>query len=528
MRLVAFARSELSRPGVTALRALALVGAGLAAVAVTGASSSPIEAAAPSSTRLGQATEGWSRDPATNTVIADRPGEQVQPKLAPTADGGLYVSWYDNYSGGYDVSLQRVAADGTPCWTRNGILVADRGFSWTTDYGLAADKEGNALVVFRDDRSGQTEITIEKVAPNGDKAWGPTGVQMPAASSEVYAPSVAVASDGFVWVAWTDGRSVRALRLDASGNAALPEAVTVTDPEGAQLSVSDIQPSDDGGIVISWVRQLDMRSPRHLYAQSYSAIGEPEWGELGDVPGSRHPVTLFDTGSLQMGNFPDFVADGAGGAVFAWYEVEPKRVHVQWLRSDGVPVFESGGIVAATAAHGEQHVEPSLAFNRGTEEIYVVWRLTYDSGPEYRMGLMAQKLTLEGRQWGSEGLAFESPGPLERTQLTALPIANGVLFAYVEALAYGNQRIWLRRLDRQGHDVWDPIRVAVSESQSGKSRLAATWSSLGFAVYAWQDGRGGEGESDDIYIQNIGPNGELAPVASRYSLFLPRLAVTRS
>ena len=54
----------------------------------------------------------WSSDPSNNLSIADADNEQVQPKIVATSDGGFYVSWFDNSSGGYDVRLQRLDALG--------------------------------------------------------------------------------------------------------------------------------------------------------------------------------------------------------------------------------------------------------------------------------------------------------------------------------------------------------------------------------------------------------------------------------
>ena len=101
----------------------------------------------------------WSSNAATNSSIADQTSEQVQPKIAPTSDGGCYISWFDNAAGGYDVRLQRLDADGVEQWAHNGVLIADRGFSSTQDYGLDVDTAGNALLTFRDDRFTGTQIT---------------------------------------------------------------------------------------------------------------------------------------------------------------------------------------------------------------------------------------------------------------------------------------------------------------------------------------------------------------------------------
>ena len=76
----------------------------------------------------------WSSDPANNLAIANRSGDQVQPKISATPDGGAYISWFDNSTGGYDVYLQRVNAAGVEQWAHNGILIADRSQSSIVDH----------------------------------------------------------------------------------------------------------------------------------------------------------------------------------------------------------------------------------------------------------------------------------------------------------------------------------------------------------------------------------------------------------
>ena len=38
----------------------------------------------------------WSSNAAQNLTIANRTNDQVQPKIRSTADGGCYISWFDN------------------------------------------------------------------------------------------------------------------------------------------------------------------------------------------------------------------------------------------------------------------------------------------------------------------------------------------------------------------------------------------------------------------------------------------------
>ena len=87
----------------------------------------------------------WSDDPANNLVISDATSDQVQPMIAPTADGGCYISWFDGIANGFDVRLQKLDADGDEEWAHGGVLVIDRGFSSTQAYGLDVDAAGVGL-----------------------------------------------------------------------------------------------------------------------------------------------------------------------------------------------------------------------------------------------------------------------------------------------------------------------------------------------------------------------------------------------
>ena len=86
----------------------------------------------------------WSGDPANNLVVADIVNGNTQPKIVAAPDSGFYVSWFDNIGNGFDIHLQKLDAGGNELWAHNGILVADREYSSTYDYGLSVDASGKA------------------------------------------------------------------------------------------------------------------------------------------------------------------------------------------------------------------------------------------------------------------------------------------------------------------------------------------------------------------------------------------------
>jgi hypothetical protein len=354
-------------------------------------------------------------------------------------------------------------------------------------------------------------ITIARVAPDGTMLWDPDGVHLDGPAEFLGPPKIVSTSDDQVVVAWTHDKEVRVRRLDLAAKPLWGADVVFADPTGAQQTLADVQATPDGGVIVSWVHTRSFAAPRHLYAQKLTRDGVPRWGE-GD-PGSdaRKPLIVFESGTLQYGNFPPFVADGSGGAVFAWYETDPiLQTRVQHVRADGTLRFPANGILSAEEWADIERVEPAMAYDPATQDIYVFWRQTPESGP-LAQAILGQRFAGDGGgawAWGATGKVFEPPIAHEVTQLEAEAFGGGALLAYVEKLAEGDQRVWMRRVDTTGASVWAADRVAVSSVTSAKSRLELALSSAGLALLGWQDTRAG---SEDIYMQNVNADGSLGP-----------------
>jgi hypothetical protein len=448
---------------------------------------------------------GWSADAGGNLVVADRPRDQVQVKLAPTLDGGFYVSWYDDAGGGYDPTLQRVDEAGVEQWAHNGINLADTGFSWVTDYSLAVTADDDALVAFRDDRGGE-RITMTRITLSGTPVWGARGITVADPAEFLGPPKIVSTADNQIAIAWTRNTEIWVRRYTLDGKA-VPNSDMVFADSTATQYLADLQPTADGGLIVSWVHTESFSAPRHLWAQKIARDGKVQWGPV--LPGGHRPLVVFDAGTLQYGNFPPFIEDGEGGAVFAWYETDPVlQVRVQHVRADGKLVFPEDGATTTVGADRAQRVEPAMTYDLVTGDIYVFWRESYDSGP-LDQWMYGQRFDADGeRMWGDKGREIEPHGAHEVTQLQAEAYQGGVLVAFVEKLAEGDQRVWIRYLDEDGESIWDPQRVAVSTVPSGKSRLDMAISGAEFAALGWQDTRGG---SEDIYLQNVKSDGSLGP-----------------
>ncbi len=426
----------------------------------------------------------WSSDPAVNTPIAVKSGDQVQPLVRPIPGGGWYVSWFDDSSGGYDVFLQRLDANGVAQWAAGGIRVADRSFSSTEDYGLDVDGSGNALLAFTDDRFATQKITAARYDAAGSALWGVNGIQMPDTTGDVHSPKIAVTADGQVVVAWTSGSSIKLHRMQADGTAVWDR---VRSASGVTFGLADLRAAggSDTGTIVSWVRTQS--SNRYLMANKIDAGGSWRWNAT--PPG----ITVYDGGSLQMGNYPPFVNDGAGGAAFGWYDVT-QQCFAQHVTSARAEAFGHNGALASTDAT-HTRVAPAVQFNPATGETLLFFVEQFAG----QQGVYGQKFNTTGvRQWGSGGAAIRPLAALTVMGVAAVQAGSDNVVFWTDETGFAQDTIYAQRVGAGGGPVC--ATFPVSTLLAIKSGTEASIDPAGMTVAAWQQGDFG---SADVYVQNI-------------------------
>lgn len=445
----------------------------------------------------------WSSDPSLNLAIADRGGDQVQPKIRATSDGGCYISWLDNNAGGYDVYLQRLNVNGVEQWAHNGVLLADRGFSSTQDYGLEVDPAGNAIIAFRDDRFGGVQITANLVSPTGTLLWGTNGVQA-SVTSGGNSPRVAATSDGNYVVGWTIDSGFRLQKLDASGAPQWPADGFVHKPSTGSYMLSDLVESNAGAVIALWVRPIgDFMSDKHLYTQKYDPSGAEMWDGDPGTPTTWDPVIVFDNGSVQIGYFPLFLSDGAGGGVYGWYAISgPRDCYVQRVGASGTELFPHNGVSASIQANRYQ-LSAALSFDQTTGETFLAW--TESNTAQSQWGLYVQRFSVAGvRQWGNNALEILPLSGTQNLYVNSLASDGDVIVTALSSSSGGT--VLAARFDSSATPVWSPSPFDACSVISGKTRLDTVLNTTGDALLAWGDARNDGG---DIYAQNINPDGSL-------------------
>ena len=439
----------------------------------------------------------WSSDPAKNLALADTVGaDQVQPKVKPLAHGGWYVSWFDADPNspppvGYSVFLQRLSSKGVEQFKHGGVEVAHLSNSSTEDYGLDVDASGNALLAFLDTREGSNQqVTAAKMSPAGKALWGKRGVQLTKGSAHSNAsPKIAGTSDGGAVVAWISDSNTVLQKLDANGVPQWGKGVVLNE-SGFNYFLADLHAAGNGSVIVSWVRFQGFSGDKQLRANKLNAAGKLLWGK-------KH-VSIFDTGSLQFGNFPYFVPDGNGGAIFSWYTSSPAlQCFAQHIRADGREAFPHNGSAASTNT-ADIRVDPAASYRAATDEVFLVW--TEEDSNQILNGIYAQKFNSKGsRRWGQNGVAIVPLGSDSQILPSNVQVGAGMLAFWIDQVSFGNATIQATRLQDNGKAKCAQFPVSTALSNKGRP-VADIVRTTGLSALAFEDDRIG---NNGIYIQNV-------------------------
>jgi hypothetical protein len=158
-------------------------------------------------------TTRWPVDPTRNVPVCIAGGSQVVPKICSDEAGGAYIVWDDYRSGLGDVYVQRIAADGTPVWSPDGIPLA-AGPGDQAQSAIAPDGSGGALIAWVLALPESSQVRVQRVNANGMVLWPVAGVTT--RGNPLYDTPPALVADGAggAYMAWTSyDEAIAAFRL---------------------------------------------------------------------------------------------------------------------------------------------------------------------------------------------------------------------------------------------------------------------------------------------------------------------------
>jgi hypothetical protein len=278
--------------------------------------------------------------------ICDDGQPQLGVELTPDGSGGAIAVWEDFRSGlEGDLFAQRIAATGIPAWGLNGVAVCDTVSSQTSP-SICSDGSSGAIVIWRDQRaSGAGDLYAQSLSGAGARRWGTQGIPVCAANGGQYDPLVVTDGAGGAIATWMDERNagiadIYAQRIGPGGLSEwTADGVRMCDAPSYQLF--PVMTSDGlGGALIAWE---DSRSDTtvDIYAQRVGPDGAVLWGSGG--------IRLCDATGYE--SLPSIAADGGGGAILIWQDQRSlgDDVYAQRVSATGLRMWPATGVAISIA-----------------------------------------------------------------------------------------------------------------------------------------------------------------------------------
>lgn len=402
----------------------------------------------------------WSSSATQNLPLCTAENEQRFPVLIADGEDGAIVAWSDARHANRDVFAQRVSMTGDMHWNADGIPICNLPSSQSWPL-IVSDTVGGAILVWGDTRHGNQDSYAQRIDANGNKLWNPEGV--PVCTHPTLQDDVHAIADG------------------------------------------------KGGVIVVWE---DWRNENQdIYAQRIDASGKPLW-EANGVPVYRGEGDQYD---------PVLIADGEGGAIFAWWDISTPdwNIFAQRLSADGKPVWHSGdgaegAPIPVCTAIGNQGAP--IAVSDANGGVFFVWS-DYRNDPNFytRAQLYAQRINANGDAlWAADGIPVCD---LQVNQQQPDCVADGkggfIVTWWDERDIFAD--IYAQRINANGEALWQGedsdaekggIPVCTEGGVQRLPQLVPT-EDAGVIVY-WLDYREDFGDSteDAIYAQRLDADGK--------------------
>ncbi len=385
----------------------------------------------------------WTNDPSVNTPVCVWDGFQNIPEIISDNRGGAIIVWLDLRLGNLDIFIQRLDAQGFTKWVDGGKAVSiNPGNKYR--HKIIQDEEGGCIVVWEDDRNGDSDIYAQRVDSSGNILWDSAGVAI---------------------------------------------SVLPLDQERPQI-VSD----GSGGAIIMWEFKQGAAGETGLYAQRINSLGQVLWAVNG-VP----VVTSPSATPIQI--LPKITGDGVGGAVIAWIEnTLDEYISAQRINSAGIILWPQNGLPIITSSLDKRFQN---IINVGNGEFVLCWNEEFFFN---EWDLRAQKIDTTGNIiWNNEGLVISSSDVSINPSAIAYDNQNSVIIGWEDHRIQISGTIYCQKLSLDGNIQWQQNGIPVSSFNGLQGFVKLVCDSNGNTVVSWLDAR--SNPLWDIYAQKFDGSG---------------------
>ena len=448
----------------------------------------------------------WSTDTLINTPLCVQAGKQREQRLLKDGKGGAYIVWKDYRTGISDIYIQRVNQWGIPKWTIDGVGMCINSADQSTP-NIVTDMKGGAIVVWSDWRSGiERDVYAQRVDSNGNMKWNVDGDTVTTKSNREHTPKMVSDDAGGMIVCWEQQTAgmwdIWAQRLDSNGKQkwASGGIPLVTGVGTLNRRNHKIEKDGKGGAIFVWQDERNGVGNFDIYAQRLDRNGNLKWGATGKAICTAVDVQndpKIDPDSLTCGAFIVWVDKRNGNA----------DIYAQRVDSNGISIWTNNGIPVCTAL-GTQSATDIMSTST-TAGPYITWK--DDRNGNY--DIYIQKLNIQGiPQWATNGIPVCNNTATQLNPDLCNDNNNGVIVAWQDSS--GNAfDIKAQRFTSSGTALWKTNGVKISAAANDQFDPKMATDGKGGAIFAWTDLRSG---TEDVYIHHLFWNGTTSAINDNF------------
>jgi len=430
-------------------------------------------------------------------VVCDANGDQESVKICPDNTGGFIVSWKDKRSGNYDIYIQRVNIDGETLWTNNGISVFTDNEEQINPR-LTESSDTGAFLVWEDGRNDPNfpDLYIQKININGTFDWTNGGIPVCTAEYKQRDPRLRGDNAGGVFIVWDDDRNgnfpivdIYMQHIDSDGNNLLEnDGAVVCNALGMQFSVLIKDTADH--MFINWGDKRD--GSVGLYYQVYDMNGN---------------ALLEDNGEMIFwglsGNAVDMkMAESDNDSYFVWSDSRSGnfRLFYQAFNQNGSAYLNDNGIVVSELYDSNQQIFNITDYQTGG--VVVAWEEGRDGIPL----VFTLALDNQGNRIWEDPVQLSLEHSLSGSNIQVSRTDDSYYYGWSEFRFEDGfyLKIFANKVDADGNLMWgeDAVEIATNDIDCQMSDVQGRY-------FIWYTNNGSG--TADIYIKLLDEDGNTAP-----------------
>ncbi len=424
----------------------------------------------------GKVNAQWNTNTSVNLEISSLITADMQS--VSTSDGKMWVAFYNQNGGNYDMRAQLIDADGNKMLGADGMLVSNQtSGSATYVFNACVDGSDNLIISMQDMRSGNMQAVLYKISQAGTHLWDPNGVVL----GDGLAPWSAALTNGEVITAWNGNSTLNLQKITTSGTLAwaIPKTIMVG---GSATTRGQIAANLNNKFTIVYQKNAGGVST-NLYAQQFDNTGTALYAPLQICNQTTAGYRYYS------------IAAEADTTYFGYYSSPGLRFNsfLQRINPGGTIPWGINGSNFNTSTGGSDsyQTETRIKLTPGSPYVWAVCSFCNPNQTDYGVYIQKFLKTSGARQFTDQAKVVYAISANRDIQAGDLALTGDTPMF----MSYDNNYIiYATRLDATGNFAWPLNRVEISSTTasmgSPKGRYGFTAVGPNRCAGVWTEDRG--------------------------------------